>query len=85
MPARFLVPLATHCPFGSFQFAGLGHLSESWPSAAPALASLAYIDWPVTVVVGLPVVGLFYYDVEGLRTSFSESLRVCLGDQPISF
>ena len=36
------------------------------------------------VVVGLPVVGWFYYDVEGLRTSFSESLRVCLGDQPIS-
>ena len=39
----------------------------------------------LSVVVGLPVVGLFYYDVEGLRTSFSESLRVCLGDQPISF
>ena len=36
------------------------------------------------VVVGLPVVGWFYYHVEGLRTSFSESLRVCLGDQPIS-
>jgi len=49
MPARFLAPLATHCPFGSFQFAGLGHPSESWPSVAPALASLAYIDWPVTV------------------------------------
>ena len=39
----------------------------------------------LSVVVGLPVVGLFYYDVEGLRTSFSESLRLCLGDQPISF
>ena len=38
----------------------------------------------LSVVVGLPVVGLFYYDVEELRTSFSESLRVCLGDQPIS-
>ena len=38
----------------------------------------------LSVVVGLPVVGLFYYDVEGLRTSFSESLSVCLGDQPIS-
>ena len=36
------------------------------------------------VVVGLPVVGWFYYHVEGLRTSFSESLRVYLGDQPIS-
>ena len=36
------------------------------------------------VVVGLSVVGWFYDDVEGLRTSFSESLRVCLGDQPIS-
>jgi len=37
-----------------------------------------------TGVLILSVVGLFYYDVEGLRTSFSESLRVCLGDQPIS-
>ena len=37
----------------------------------------------LSVVVGLPAVGWFY-DVEGLRTSFSESLRVCLGDQPIS-
>ena len=39
----------------------------------------------LSVIVRLPVVGWFYYDVEGLRTSFSESLRVCLGDQPISF
>ena len=37
-----------------------------------------------SLVVGLPVVGLFYYDVEGLRTFFSESLRLCLGDQPIN-
>ena len=60
----------------------MGQLKKSpWVKPAVDLFTGVLILY---VVVGLPVVGWFYYDVERLRTSFSESLRVCLGDQPIS-
>lgn len=60
----------------------MGQLKKS-PGVKPAVDLFTGV-LILYVVVGLPVVGWFYYGVEGLRTSFSESLRVCLGDQPIS-
>ena len=60
----------------------MGQLKKS-PGVKPAVDLFTGV-LILYVVVGLPVVGWFYYDVERLRTSFSESLRVCLGDQPIS-